>query len=94
MEADKFLGKTGATGRCFNLEHGGDCGNDITNGQITPQQDATLAALASVVVDEMIRLKKLGKNPQEVMAIYDDRAMPTMPEGAKRRLRRQRKGAA
>lgn len=93
MDTDKFLANAGTSGRCADLEHGGDCGNDITNGQITPQQDATLAALASVVVDEMIRLKKLGKTPQEVKSIYEDRTMPIMPEGAKRR-RRRCKGAA
>jgi len=54
---------------CPNLGHSGECGNR-GGGCIGQEVDSMLGALASVVVDELIRRKATGMAPSEIEAIY------------------------
>lgn len=81
----KLHAENGAANACHDLGHAGDVGyvdDERING--------SLEALARVVVDELIRLKNMGKTPKEIEAIYTDRTLPTIPEGPRRRWRRQK----
>jgi hypothetical protein len=54
---------------CPNLGHLGECDNN-GDGHVSEEVDSMLGALASVVVDELIRLKATGMAPSEIEAVY------------------------
>ncbi len=51
------------------LDHGSQC-NKEDRDSTTSSLDVMLSALASVVVDELIRMKMAGMKPAQIEAIY------------------------
>jgi hypothetical protein len=90
METQGMEVGSGAGDSCHKLGHereGDTIGGDI----ITEEEDAILAALAGVVVDQLLDMKKKGINPSEIERLFGQPppAIPIVPE----RKRRQHKEA-